>query len=42
VWILIQDVIGQPQVWIRESEYIRVSNLDYKNFVPRAACRPAP
>ena len=42
IWILIQDVVGQAQVWIRESEYVLVSQLDYKNFVPRAACRPAP
>ena len=42
VWILVEDVIGKAQVWVRESEFVLVSNLDYMNFVPRAACRPAP
>jgi hypothetical protein len=40
VWVLISDVIGQAQVWIRESEYVIISHLDYKDYLPRAACRP--
>jgi hypothetical protein len=41
-WILIEDQVDQPQRWIQESEYIWISYPDYRDFIPRAACRLAP
>lgn len=41
-WILVEDILGQPQVWIRESEFVLITPLNYKDFLPRAACRVMP
>lgn len=42
IWVLIEDVIDNPQVWVRQSEYILISDQDFMNYLPRTACRPAP
>lgn len=38
-WLLIEDNLGSPQRWIKESEFLVVSISTYKEFLPRAACR---
>lgn len=38
-WILVDDRMGQPQMWMRESEFVLITPLNYKDFLPRAACR---
>jgi len=41
-WILIEDRLSQPQVWIKESEYVVINIPSYKDFMPRALCRALP
>ncbi len=38
-YILIENELGFPQKWIKDSEYILVAVPDYKEFIPRLACR---
>ncbi|MBN2550186.1 MAG: hypothetical protein JXB15_13570 [Anaerolineales bacterium] len=38
-WLLIEDNLGSPQRWIKESEFLVISFVNYKEFLPRAACR---
>lgn len=39
LWILIEDRAGQPQVWIRDSQFLIISVPNYVDLVPRASCR---
>ncbi len=41
-WILIENEPGQPQIWVRESPFVILSHENYKDFMPRAACRRVP
>ena len=38
-WLLIEDTINQAQVWVRLDGNVQVQPSDYKEFVPRIACR---
>jgi len=38
-WLLITDQADSPQLWIKASEFATISVPDYKEFLPRAACR---
>ncbi len=40
-WLLIEDVMDNPQRWVQESSYVTLTNPDYRQFIPRAACRSA-
>jgi hypothetical protein len=39
-WILVEDKLDSPQKWIKESEFLTIAYPNYKEFIPRAACRP--
>jgi hypothetical protein len=41
-WILIEDLADQPQIWIRESDFIVLTHPNFKDFVARSACRIFP
>ena len=38
-WILIEDEVGHPQIWIKESEQLILTIPGYKGFLPRVVCR---
>ena len=40
-WLLIEDVMNNPQRWVQESRYVTLTDPDYREFIPRAACRTA-
>ncbi len=40
-WLLIEDLMDNPQRWVQESSYVTLTNPDYLQFIPRAACRSA-
>lgn len=40
-WILVDDTLGQAQIWILDDEQVTISTPAYKDVVPRVACRSA-
>ena len=38
-WLLIEDFINQAQVWVKLNVNVQVQPSDYKELVPRIACR---
>lgn len=40
-WILIDDGLDRAQRWVQDSKFITLSEVNYQQFVPRAACRSA-
>jgi len=38
-WLLIEDELGNPQKWIKDSEYLVIAVENFKEFLPKAACR---
>ncbi len=38
-YILIENDLDKPQKWIKDSEYILLSIPDYRELIPRLACR---
>jgi len=40
-WLLIEDEMDKPQRWVQESSYVNLTDPNYRQFIPRAACRTA-
>lgn len=38
-WLLIEDIVDGPQRWVLESNYVILTDPEYKDHIPRAACR---
>lgn len=40
-WLLVEDVMDQSQRWVQDSQYVTLSEANYREYIPRAACRSA-
>jgi hypothetical protein len=38
-WLLVGDDVNQPQIWVRDSEFVLITSPNYRDFIPRIACR---
>ena len=38
-WVLIEDEIDQPQIWVVADDDVTISVQNYKEFMPQVACR---
>lgn len=40
-WLLIEDEMDRAQRWVQDSGYVSLSEVNYQQYIPRAACRSA-